>query len=432
MAMSATAKDEWGTFIPGYARPDPSAYGGRAARKGGRYNAFVPPNIATYDFRLTDAAQRDVERGTAALENLKALGLAGGLHSLAETLLRSESVASSRIEGLDISHARLARMRFGDAREDKRARDVLANVDAMRRAIHLGAGSEVLGVEAIRDIHRALIRDETLRGQPYAGLIREEQNWIGGNGYNPVGAIFVPPPADHVAPLLDDLERFIARDDMPALAHAAIAHAQFETIHPFLDGNGRVGRALVYAILRRRRLLGEYVPPISLVLNAAPRSYTSSLAAYQRRRSAEREPANLIVETFAQAAGIASREATVLRDDVAALQDRWREQLKGVRSDAAAWKLVDVIPGRPVLTAPSVGEILGISAPAAGRALQQLQDRRILKRLNEKRWGRGWEALELLQLIETFERRVSGGRTPPTPTPPTPKQANIRSNDKLA
>jgi Fic family protein len=235
-----------------------------------------------------------------------------------------------------------------------------------------------------------------------------------------------------VAPLLDDLERFIARDDMPALAHAAIAHAQFETIHPFLDGNGRVGRALVYAILRRRRLLGEYVPPISLVLNAAPRSYTSSLAAYQRRRSAEREPANLIVETFAQAAGIASREATVLRDDVAALQDRWREQLKGVRSDAAAWKLVDVIPGRPVLTAPSVGEILGISAPAAGRALQQLQDRRILKRLNEKRWGRGWEALELLQLIETFERRVSGGRTPPTPTPPTPKQANIRSNDKLA
>jgi len=322
MAMSSTtAEREWGTFIPGYARPDPSAYGGRAARKGGRYNAFVPPNIATYDFRLTDAAQRDVESGTAALENLKSLGLAGGLHSLAETLLRSESVASSRIEGLDISHARLARVRFGDVREDKRARDVLANVEAMRRAIDLGAGSEVLGVEAILDIHRALVRDETLRGQPYAGVIREEQNWIGGNGYNPVGAIFVPPPADYVAPLLDDLERFIARDDLPALAHVAIAHAQFETIHPFLDGNGRVGRALVYAILRRRALLGEYVPPISLVLNAAPRSYTSSLAAYQRRRSAEREAADLLVQTFAQAAGIASREATVLRDDVAALQD---------------------------------------------------------------------------------------------------------------
>jgi Fic family protein len=281
------------------------------------------------------------------------------------------------------------------------------------RAIDLGAGSEgsgVLSVEAVRDIHRALIRDETLRGRPYAGVIRAEQNWIGGNGYNPVGAIFVPPPADHVGPLLDDLERFIARDDLPGLAQAAIAHAQFETIHPFLDGNGRVGRALVYAILRRRGLLGEYVPPISLVLDAAPRSYTGSLAAYQRRRSAESAPADLIVQTFAEAAGIASREATVLRDDVAALQDRWRERLKGVRADAAAWKLIDAIPGRPVLSAPSVGEILGISAPASGRALQQLQDRGILKRLNEKKWGRGWEAPELLELIEAFEQRV-GRRT---------------------
>jgi hypothetical protein len=130
MAMSSTAAEaEWGTFVPGYARPDPSAYGGRAARKRGRYDAFVPPNIATYDFRLTDAAQPDVDIGMAGLENLKALGLAGGLHSLAETLLRSESVASSRIEGLDISHARLARVRFGDVHEDKRARDVLACVE---------------------------------------------------------------------------------------------------------------------------------------------------------------------------------------------------------------------------------------------------------------------------------------------------------------
>jgi hypothetical protein len=128
---SATARGEWAGLIPGYARPDPSAYGGRAARKGGRFDAFVPPNIATYDFRLTDEVQRDVESGSAALESLKGLGLAGGLHSLAETLLRSESVASSRIEGLDISHARLARVRFGDVREDKRARDVLANVDAV-------------------------------------------------------------------------------------------------------------------------------------------------------------------------------------------------------------------------------------------------------------------------------------------------------------
>jgi Fic family protein len=411
MVVSTTTGDSaWGIFIPGIAEPDPSAYGTRAARKGGRYNAFVPPDIADYPFRLTNATNTDVETGTAALKRLQALDLAPGLHSLAETLLRSESVASSRIEGLDMTHARLARARYGEVREDKKAREVIANIDAMRKAIELGASTAVLGVDAIRDIHRALVRGETLRGKPYAGVIREEQNWIGGNDRNPVGATFVPPPPEHVRPLLDDLERFIVRDDLDPLAQAAIAHGQFETIHPFLDGNGRVGRALVYAILRRRGLLGEYIPPISLVLNAAPRSYTSSLAAYQRRSSASQHPADLIVQTFAQAADIASREAAVLRDDVGALQGRWRESLKGVRSDAAAWKLVDELPGRPVLTAPSVGELLNVSAVAAGRALNQLEERGVIKRLNEKKWGRAWEASELLTLVQTFERRVGGGR----------------------
>lgn len=408
--MSTAAADTaWGSFIPGVAEPDPSAYGNRAARKGGRYNAFVPPNIADYAFTLTSATAHDVEVGTKALRQLQELDLAPGLHSLAETLLRSESVASSRIEGLDMTHARLARARYGDGREDKKAREVIANIDAMRKAIDLGASTDALGVEAIREIHRALIRGETLRGKPYAGVVRDEQNWIGGNDRNPVGATFVPPPPEHVHPLLDDLEKFIARVDLDPLSQAAIAHGQFETIHPFLDGNGRVGRALVYAILRRRGLLGEYIPPISLVLDAAPRNYTSSLAAYQRRTTAKHPP-DLIIQTFSQAAAIASRGAAELRDDVDALQGRWREALRGVRSDAAAWKLVDELPGRPVITAPSVGELLKVSAPAAGRALNQLEGRGIIKRLNERKWGRAWEASELLTLVQAFERRVGGGR----------------------
>jgi len=81
-----------------------------------------------------------------------------------------------------------------------------------------------------------------------------------------------------------------------------------------------------------------------------------------------------------------------------------------LRSDAAAWKLVDELPGRPVLTAPSVGELLKISAPAAGRALNQLQERGIIKRLNGRKWGRAWEASELLTLVQAFEQRVGGGR----------------------
>jgi len=409
--VSTTAADStWGTFIPGVAEPDPSAYGNRAARRGGRYNAFVPPNIADYAFTLTSATAHDVEVGTHALKHLQEVDLTPGLHSLAETLLRSESVASSRIEGIDMSHARLARVRYGGGREDKKAREVIANIDAMRKAIDLGASTDVLGIDAIREIHRALIRDEMLSGKPYAGLVRDEQNWIGGNDHNPVGAIFVPPPPEYVRPLLNGLGRFIARDDLDPLSQAAIAHGQFETIHPFLDGNGRVGRALVYAILRRRGLLGDYIPPISLVLNAAPRNYTNSLAAYQRRSTTSQHPPDLIVQTFSQAAEIASSEAAALRDDVNALQGRWRDALKGLRSDAAAWRVVDELPGRPVLTAPNVGELLKISAPAAGRALDQLEERGIIRRLNERKWGRAWEAPELLTLVQTFERRVGGGR----------------------
>jgi Fic family protein len=151
-----------------------------------------------------------------------------------------------------MTHARLARARYGNGREDKSAREVIANIDAMRKAIDLGASSEVLGVEAIRDIHRTLIRNETLRGKPYAGVIREEQNWIGGNGFNPIGATFVPPPEDHVRPVLDDLEQFIARDDLGPLVQAAIAHGQLETIHPFLDGKGRRGARTPNADAGRR------------------------------------------------------------------------------------------------------------------------------------------------------------------------------------
>jgi hypothetical protein len=133
----AVADNKWGSFVPRIAPPEPSAYAGRAARKGGRYNAFVPPDIANYVFRLSDATSQDVEVGMQALQRLQGLDLAPGLHSLAETLLRSESVASSRIEGLDMSHARLARERYGGGREDKKARDIIANIDAMRTAIEL-------------------------------------------------------------------------------------------------------------------------------------------------------------------------------------------------------------------------------------------------------------------------------------------------------
>lgn len=160
---------------------------------------------------------------------------------------------------------------------DKTARDVLANIAAMQAAIELGASATRVSGEAIRGIHRTLLpEDLDNEGQPIGGRIRTTQNWIGRSDISPVGATFVPPPSERVEDLLVDLGDFIERSDLPAIAQAAIAHAQFETIHPFMDGNGRTGRALVYSILRRRDEITEYVPPISLVLGGGPRNYVAA------------------------------------------------------------------------------------------------------------------------------------------------------------
>src|SRR4029077_17825056 len=115
-----------------------------------------------------------------------------------------------------------------------------------------------------------------------AGVLRSKQSWIGGNDYHPIGAPYVAPPPELVPGLMEDLCRFIARSDIAAVAQAAIAHAQFENIHPFSDGNGRTGRALIYVVLRRRGEAGSFIPPISLVLAGQPKSYIGGLGAYSQ------------------------------------------------------------------------------------------------------------------------------------------------------
>jgi Fic family protein len=172
---------------------------------------------------------------------------------LARRLLRAESVASSRIEGLVLSQRRLARAEAEEAdARDETARSVLGNVVAMEHAVALGAGAKPLRLKDVLDIHRVLMLATTT--PRIAGELRERQNWIGGNAYNPGRADFVPPPPEHVKGLMNDLVAFMNRTDLPPVVQAAIAHAQFETIHPFADGNGRVGRALIHVVLRRRGL----------------------------------------------------------------------------------------------------------------------------------------------------------------------------------
>lgn len=377
---------------------------GRRARRAGRYRAFVPNPIAERDFALDADAVAALHEATKALERLQhAPTRLATLGAVAQNLLRSESVASSRIEDVLISHRRLARvahLRPDARRRDGRAEAVLGNVEAMRRAIELGAESPV-GVAELLEIHRLLLG--ATPDHAIAGVVRERQNWIGGNAYNPLEAAFVPPPPEYVPELLEDLCRFIARGNPPPVVQAAIAHAQFETIHPFADGNGRTGRALIYAVLRRRGEVAKYIPPISLLLAADQGAYIAGLHAYRSGDVSE------WCELFAEATARAAQEAERLAEEIESQEQEWLERAGRPRRESAARRLIAALPEQPVLSSVDAQRLTGRSHVSVNKALEQLEAAGILRRLNQRKWGRVWECDELLDLVEDFEESVRAG-----------------------
>lgn len=372
-------------------------------QRGGSYQVFVPDPIADREFPLDGESISTLVEATKALGHLQdTRPQVTSLAALARNLLRSESAASSRIEGVKISHKRLARAayaRAGGRRGDNRAAEVLGNVEAMERAIDLGGGADPLTVDDIRDIHRTLLR--FTEDRDIAGVLRTKQSWIGGNDYHPLGAVYVGPPHELVPELLADLCRFIARSDLAAIAQAAIAHAQFENIHPFADGNGRTGRALIYTILRRRGEITNYIPPISLVLGSQPKNYAGGLGAYSQWNI------GLWCARLADATSRAAAEAERMAQRIETLQASWLERLGQPRRDSAARELISALPAQPVIDVAAAQQVTGKSHVAVGNALAQLQAAGILKALNERKWGRVWECGELLALVDDFERSVS-------------------------
>jgi Fic family protein len=284
------------------------------------------------------------------------------------------------------------------------ALEILANVDAMQFAIEETASVKRITPYEIVAVHRVLMERSNPR---MAGRLRDRQNWIGGNDYNPCGADFVPPPPEAVESLLDDLCSFCERDDIPTLLQAALVHAQFETIHPFDDGNGRTGRALVQVLLKRRGLAPAFVPPVSVVLARGKEKYIRGLNAYREDRVLE------WIETFSLAATSASKLAEKYLQQVTQLQEKWRAQLKvkvDPRSDAAAWALIDVLPAHPVMTLPVGVAATGKSKPAINGAIPHLTTSGILSPLSTSRRNRAWEASELLDLIVDIEAAAAPQR----------------------
>jgi Fic family protein len=375
--------------------------GGRRARAAVTYSAFVPDLIATVDPAVDFATAAAIDAAEVAIVRLNGDDRVSGLEAVGPLLLRSEAIASSRIEGFDLSPRNLARALLEPRAARGTARAVAANVRAMEHSIAIGDRPEPLATDDVLSIHRTLMAHESTRVRP--GEFRTEQNWIGGRLQNPSDARFVPPPEEEVEPLMADLMAFVARDDLPAVAQAAIAHAQFETIHPFLDGNGRVGRCLIHIVLRRRGIARTFVPPISVALAARPNQYVDGLTSFREGR---------VASWCASFAGACERAAVVssdLADDVARLVVAWRERAGRPRRDSAAARIIPLLPAHPIASAATIRDAIGSRHQRALEGLKVLADKGVIRQISTGDYDRQFAADELFDLIDAFEERLAGG-----------------------
>ncbi len=404
------------TFVEGLPRRD---------RRGCEFEAYIPDPLENRTYRLDGDVSADVTDAESAIHVLNAQTTAlTGLDGLARLLLRAEAVASSKIEGLEVGgrrllHAEVAR-ELGEKSRDLTAEEVLGNIDAMTWAVNNIGATQKIDLDHIREIHRRLVFGTRL--EPHGGVIRDRQNWIGGGDYSPCEAQFVPPPPQEVERLLDDLCNFCNGDDLPAIAQAAIAHAQFETIHPFADGNGRTGRALIHVILRRRGLVPRVLPPISLVLATMSRDYITRLMGTRYEGDPNglgaHDGLNRWIALFASAASRAVRDARMFEQRVGDLQTDWRQRVGHVRRGSTVDLLIDSLPGAPVITVNSAARMTSRSFKAVNLAVRELLAAGVLRQIHVGRRNRAFEAMELIDTFNTLERQLASPQADTRTSPP--------------
>ncbi|MCZ2849111.1 Fic family protein [Modestobacter sp. VKM Ac-2978] len=350
--------------------------------------ATAMPSLDAATSALADEASREIARFDAEL--------GGEIAPFATVLLRGESASSSQIEQLTAGARAIAVAELGNG-TSRNAASILGNVRAMRAALDL-AGD--LSPSTILAMHAALL-DEV---EPtISGRWRTDQVWIGGDSYGPHGAAFIPPVADDVPALIDDLVAFTHREDVPVLVLAAVSHAQFETIHPFPDGNGRTGRALIHALLRRYELTRAVTVPVSAGLLSEIDGYFAALTAY---REGDIDP---IVSALATGALSAVVNARHLVADLHQVRARW-DDVVIARRDSAAWRVADLLVRQPVLDAATIARELGVSPGNALRALEPLVAAGLVTEFTGRARNRLWQAAEVLTAVDAFAARAGRRR----------------------
>ncbi|HEY8588247.1 MAG TPA: Fic family protein [Naasia sp.] len=357
----------------------------------GPYRAVVPPLIADLPVRASDDVLALASEAAGELIRFDAeFGYRD--EAVGALLLRAESAASSAIERVTSPALAVALAEFADS-SDPTALQLVSHVRAIEAARDL-AGS--IDEDRIVHLQRTLMAPTRPERR---GRWRDQQVWIGGGTSGPGRAAFVPPHHSRVPALMADLVAFLRRPQQPALAQIAIAHAQYETIHPFLEVNGRTGRALMQAMLRRADLTRALVAPLSSGILQDTAGYFDALTKY---RSGRVDP---IIEVFATAAGDAVTNGRELVDDLSALRRRWSERTSA-RQGSGARRLLPLLEHRPVLTTATATAYLDVTTPNAQLAIDRLVADGILTQVAGARRNRTWAALDVPRVLEAFAERT--------------------------
>ena len=377
--------------------------GSREDRTLREISVSYPPKIAGFLPTLSSSLSATSD---AAIATIARLDEVHGTHlsALSLLLLRAESVASSKIEHIEADVEDFARAAHG-VKSNSSATSMVASAAAITHLISTVTGHQEITLENLLAAHRVLMADDPHEWQ-YAGRLRDVQNWVGGSDYSPRNALFIPPPAAEVEMYMRDLLDFANRDDIPVLTQAAVAHAQFESIHPFTDGNGRIGRALINTILRRRGATSEIVLPIASALVTKQETYFDVLNTY---RNGDAGP---IIRALSLSAQTVAREAQSTAELLASLPELWMEAYaqthgKPPRAGSAPREVLGQLLNLGFFTAEELHAKLGGGAARIYNAIGNLADAGILHPLTTRTRNQIWCAQAILAELEDLGARVA-------------------------
>lgn len=365
-------------------------------------DASVPPFIADLEHPLGGELLTECRQAEAAIVRLDTAA-GNEFAPLAALLTRTEAVSSSKIERVAASMDDYARA-VGGSKANASATSMVAAGAALHELVTRSGQSGRIELDDILHAHHILMRDDPVDGAS-AGRLRTEQNWILGSDHSPRGAIHIPPVPERVPGLMDDLLAYANRDGVPPILQAAVVHAQFESIHPFPDGNGRIGRALINAVLRRSGLTTRVVVPIASAMVANREQYFRLVNEY---RTGRLDP---FISLLAKASLASAEESWISGERLRAIPGEWAE-LSSPRAGSAASKLLEVLQTHPVMLSGLAEELTGSPRSSVFAALDRLEADGIIHEVTGRKQDRVYVASALMDELDDLERRISARMSP--------------------